>query len=123
MGVNFISDKTKQRWNDVADIVENLPEPPVAPRRRPRTKSKGGGAERPYVEITGVIDAENYLGNVLSDPISANIIKTGVFIVVTGALTNPFEIGYRTFSDFVEDFYFIDGFLLGGTIETEEEEP
>ncbi len=109
----LLSDKTADRLHNVLDIVENMADAPVAPRRRLRTKSKGGGAERPYIEITGVIDAENYIGNVLSDPISANIIKTGVFIVVTGALTNPFEIGYRTFSDFVEDFYFIDGFLLG----------
>ena len=110
----LLSDKTADRLHTVLEIVENLPEMPVAPRRRIRTKSKGGGgAERPFIEITGVIDAENYIGNVLTSPINSTVLKTGVFIVVPGALSNPFEIGYQTFSDFVEDFYYIDGFLLG----------
>ncbi len=109
----LLSNKTAERLHNVLDIVENLPAMPVAPRRRIRTKSKGGGAERPFVEITGVIDAENYIGNVLTSPINDTILKTGVFIIVPGALSNPFEIGYQTFSDFVEDFYYIDGFLLG----------
>jgi len=110
----LLSNRTARRLHDALDIVENLPAMPVAPRRRIRTKSKGGGgAERPFVEITGVIDAENYIGNVLTSPINSVVLKTGVFIVVPGALGNPFEIGYQTFSDFVEDFYYIDGFLLG----------
>jgi len=73
----------------------------------------GGGAERPYVIITSVIDAENYVGNVLGGPADATVQETGVTITVSGALGNPFEVGYKTFSDLVDGIYYLDGYLLG----------
>jgi len=114
MGLNFVSDKTKQRWNDAAAKVENLPAMPVAPRRRVRTKSKGGGgAERPYVIITSVTDAENYIGDVLGGPADLSVKTTGVAIVVSGATSNDYSVGATGFCDLVDAVYYLSGGVLG----------
>lgn len=83
---------------------------------------EGGGAERPYVIITSVVDAANYKGDVLGGPDDPTVKETGVNIKVPGATSNDFSVGYTAFSDLVSSVYYLDGFLLGGTIETEEEE-
>lgn len=77
---------------------------------------EGGGAERPYVIITSVIDAENYKGNVLGGPDDPTVKETGVNIKVPGATSNDFSVGYTAFSDLVSSVYYLDGFLLGGVI-------
>ena len=110
----LLSDRTAQRLHNVLDIVENLPEAQAQPRRRIRTKSKGGGgAERPFVVITSVIDAATYVGNVLDNPTDLNVTLTDVSILVTGATSNDYSIGATGFCDFVDDFYYLSGGVLG----------
>ncbi len=114
MGLNFVSDKTKQRWNDAAAKVENLPEMPVAPRRRVRTKSKGGGgAERPYVIITSVIAPSEYIGNVLTSPDDSIVKESTVDIRVPGATSNAYSVGATGFCDKVGSVFYLSGGVLG----------
>jgi hypothetical protein len=109
-----LSDNTANRLMIALDVVDNLPAPTRGQsRRRVRTKSKGGGgAERPYVVITSVTDAANYVGDVLTSPADPTVVKSAVTIKVKGALSNPFNIGYESFSDLVDDIYYLDGLLL-----------
>jgi len=110
-----LSDNTANRLMIALDEVDNLRKDPRGKtRRRIRTVSKGGGgAERPYVAITAVTDAANYVGNVLTSPSDSTVLKSGVTIQVPSAEGNPFIVGYTTFSDLVNDIYYIDGYLLG----------
>ena len=114
-GRNFISNEFRDQLKATVDTVDNLRVYPRGKtRRRIRTQSRGGGgAERPYIEIISVIDAANYTGNVLTSPDDATILKSAVTIKVPSAEGNPFEVGYRAFSDLVSDIYYIDGYLLG----------
>lgn len=74
---------------------------------------ESGGAERPYVIITAVTDAANYIGNVLKGPTDSTVIKTGVAIKVLDATANELEVGYKSFSDVVDDIFYLEGGLLG----------
>ena len=73
----------------------------------------GGGAERPFIIITSVIDAANYIGNVLTSPDDPAVLKTGVIIKVPGATSNDYSVGATGFCDLVDDVYYLSGGGLG----------
>jgi len=73
----------------------------------------GGGAERPYVIITSVISASQYIGNVLDNPTDLNVTLTDVSILVPGATSNDYSVGATGFCDLVGSDYYLSGGVLG----------
>ena len=76
-----------------------------------------GGSERPWVVITAVNSASDYIGDVYKSPIQSEIVESDVQIKVLYAISNAFGEGYAAFADKVDesgtDVYYIDGFVLG----------
>lgn len=72
-----------------------------------------GGAERPFVIITEVIDAATYIGNVLTSPDDSTIIKSDVSIKVRGATSNDYSVDADGFCDLVDAVYYLSGGVLG----------
>ena len=114
-GRNFISNEFRDQLKATVDTVDNLRvDPRGKTRRRIRTQSRGGGggAERPYVIITAVIDAATYTGNVLDNPVDQNVTTAGVSVLVPGATSNDYSVGATGFCDLVNDVYYLSGGLL-----------
>ena len=88
----------------------------VAAFKKATVPGAAGGA-RPFVVITAVTDAENYVGNVVTSPTDPKILETAVAIKSDGATANEFAVGYDSFADPTEDAgvttYWLDGRLLG----------
>ena len=76
-------------------------------------KKAGGGGARPFVVITSVTDAANYVGNIVTSPTDPTVITIGVTIQVDGATANEFNVGYDNFADLSDGVYWLDGRLLG----------
>ena len=108
----LLSNQHAEELPRIFEAVRNMEQ---STRGRPirRDRGIGGGGSRSYVIITAVTDAANYTGNVITSPDDPTIIDTGIAIKVSGAGSNPFEVGYAAFMDSVDDVYYADGFLLG----------
>ncbi|MCP4989039.1 MAG: hypothetical protein GY928_24170 [Colwellia sp.] len=114
----FLSDRTAQRLGPALDAIESLaPRKRNAPRRRIRTRQEESGSVRSWAVITSVTSPSEYTGNILASP-GGQAIETGVTILVYGAMSNEFSVGYAAFADKAVDsenneVYYLDGFVLG----------
>ncbi|MEE9352576.1 MAG: hypothetical protein V3U78_09970 [Thiotrichaceae bacterium] len=115
----LLSDQTASRMLNSIQVTENLTSQTRAPKRRiVRQRRASGGGTRSYVIITSFIDAENYIGNVITSPFDSTIITPDVKIVVKDGTTNAFDVGYTNFADLTTftdgtERYMLDGYLLG----------
>lgn len=109
----LLSDQTAEELPEIFEAVRNMSQ---ATRGRPirRDRGGGGGAERPYIIITEVTDPANYVGNVLGGPADlGTIVEEDVAIQIIDATANELVIGFKSFSDVVDDVYYLEGALLG----------
>jgi len=106
---------SNEHANELPEIFETVRNIQQASRGRPirRDRGIGGGSSRAYVKITGVTDAANYIGVLLTGPEDDTVIKEDIVIRVKGATTNEFAVDYPAFADVVDDIYYLDGTLLG----------
>ena len=116
----LLSDNTAARMLRAISATENSA-PVSKGRLRRRIRTGGAGSVRSYVRITEVIDAANYIGNVLEGPDDDTVTDEGVIIRVDGAKSNPFGVDYSAFADGgsaeIDDVqttvFYLDGYLLG----------
>jgi len=83
-----------------------------------KARISGGGAERPYIEITGGSGPEDYTGSVLTSPTDSTPTETGVSIKARNGSTvtgGTIPIGKRYFADLVGDVYYIQPSVFLGT--------
>ena len=111
---NLVKDQTKQEILDTIAEVRNLGSPTATPRRRV-VRSSGGGAQRPWIEITTVTDKDNYIGKVLTSPDDSTELATGVTIKSVPSSEGLLKVGDTFFADLIGSTYYISPSIFYGS--------
>jgi hypothetical protein len=87
---------------------------PVQARSNRRVRTRGGGAERPYLKIKTVTDANNYTADIIT-PTSATVITAGVTVKALQPDAGTLPVNTEIFADIVDDVYYIQPSVFYGS--------
>jgi hypothetical protein len=111
---NILSNQTTERMLNAVNFVEGMAAPVQArSNRRVRTRG-GGGAERPYLKIKTVTDANNYTADIIT-PTSATVITAGVTVKALQPDAGTLPVNTEIFADIVDDVYYIQPSVFYGS--------
>ena len=80
-----------------------------------KKRSKKGGAQRPWIEITAVTDKDNYIGKVLTSPDDSTELATGVTIKSVPSSEGLLKVGDTFFADLIGSTYYISPSIFYGS--------
>ena len=110
---NILSDRTTDRMLNAVNFVEGMAAP-VHARSNRRVRTRGGGAERPYLKIKTVTDANNYTADIIT-PTSATVITAGVTVKALQPTAGAsLKVNTELFGDIVDDVYYIQPSVFYG---------
>jgi hypothetical protein len=98
---------------NAVNFVEGMAAP-VHARSNRRVRSSGGGAERPYLKIKTVTDANNYTADIIT-PTSATVITAGVTVKALQPDAGTLPVNTEIFADIVDDVYYIQPSVFYGS--------
>ena len=111
---NILSDRTTDRMLNAVNFVEGMAAPVHARSNRRVRSSGGGGAERPYLKIKTVTDANNYTADIIT-PTSATVITAGVTVKALQPDAGTLPVNTEIFADIVDDVYYIQPSVFYGS--------
>jgi hypothetical protein len=110
----LLSDSMAVRVVNVVNTVEGN-QSSVQSKIRRRIRSGGsGGAQRPYLVIKTVTDANNYTADVIT-PTDATVIEAGVTVKALQPEAGTLPVDTKIFADIIEDIYYIQPSVFYGS--------
>lgn len=79
-----------------------------------KRRNKSGGAQRPYLKIKTVTDANNYTADIIT-PTSATVITAGVTVKALQPDAGTLPVNTEIFADIVDGVYYIQPSVFYGS--------
>lgn len=98
---------------NAVNFVEGMAAP-VHARSNRRVRTRGGGAERPYLKIKTVTDVNNYTADIIT-PTDATVIEAGVTVKALQPDAGTLPVNTELFGDIVDDVYYIQPSVFYGS--------